>query len=441
MSDGSSVATRVAGAVCTVLGIEQLPVRLRTWDGSVAGPSGAPTVVVRSRRALRRLVWAPGELGLARAYVAGELDVEGDLGAVFAALSSVGRLRPGDESPRLSLAERLPLLRTALRLGVLGPDPAPPPEEISIGRAGRLHSRKRDAVAIAHHYDVGNDFYRLVLGPSMVYSCAVWTERDIGADAGLDAAQEAKLELVCQKLGLRPGMRLLDVGCGWGSLAIYAAEHHGVDVVGITLSTQQAALARKRVAEAGLTDRVDIRIQDYREVTDGPYDAISSVGMAEHVGRAQLPAYVARLTEVLRPGGRLLNHAIAYNAGETTWDRDSFISRYVFPDGELISLGDMVSALESTGLGVLDVEALRRHYALTLRAWVRNLEAHWDDAVAATSEGRARVWRLYMTASALAFDAGALGVNQVLLQRPGGDPPPLLTPSRAPRVAGSHSAA
>jgi len=215
------------------------------------------------------------------------------------------------------------------------------------------------------------------------------------------------------------------VGCGWGGLALHAARQYGADVVGITLSTQQAQLARKRVAEEGLTGSVDIRVQDYRVVDDGPFDAISSVGMAEHVGRLKLPGYAAVLGALLRPGGRLLNHAISWDAEKTTWEDDSFIARYVFPDGELISLGDMVSALSSGGMEVLDVEALRRHYALTLRAWVGNLEANWDDAVAATSEGRARVWRLYMTASALAFEAGKLGVNQVLLQRPGGTPPPL----------------
>jgi cyclopropane-fatty-acyl-phospholipid synthase len=255
----------------------------------------------------------------------------------------------------------------------------------------------------------------------MVYSCAVWDD----PGTGLDAAQEAKLDLVCRKLGLRAGMRLLDVGCGWGSLALHAAERYGADVVGVTLSGEQAALARKRAAEAGLTDRIEIRVQDYRDVDDGPFDAISSIGMAEHVGSAQIRTYTARLHELLRPGGRLLNHAIAWNAGETTWDDDTFIARYVFPDGELLSLADMVGAVESAGLEVLDVEALRRHYALTLRAWVRRLEERWDDAVAATSDGRARVWRLYMAASALGFEDGRMGVNQILAQRPGGDPPPL----------------
>jgi cyclopropane-fatty-acyl-phospholipid synthase len=421
MSLRPGAAARLSRALAIVLGTAEIPVRLRAWDGSLAGPADAPVVVVRSRKALRRLAWAPGELGLARAYVAGEVDVDGDLFAAFGALSSVGRLAATDEQPGPSARERLELLGIAARLGALGPEPAAPPEEIDLGRRGRRHTRARDAAAVSHHYDVGNDFYALVLGPSMVYSCAVWDDEQ----TGLDAAQEAKLDLVCRKLDLRPGMRLLDVGCGWGSLSLHAAGRYGADVVGVTLSREQATLARKRVAEAGLTDHVDIRVQDYREVDDGPFDAISSIGMAEHVGREQIPVYSSRLHTLLRPGGRLLNHAIAWNGGDTSWDDDTFIARYVFPDGELLSLAEMVAALETTGLEVLDVEALRRHYALTLRAWVQRLEEHWDDAAAAAGEGRARVWRLYMAASALAFEAGTMGVNQILTQRPGGDPPPL----------------
>ena len=416
-----TVADRLATALAAVLGTTELPLRLRGWDGSVAGPDGAPVLAVRSRRALRRLLWSPGQLGLARGYVAGEIDIEGDVFATFAAVSSVGRLARTGPMAAATPADRLGLLRTAVRLGALGPEPAPPPEEADVGRTGSRHSRARDAAAIAHHYDVGNDFYSLVLGPSMVYSCAVWES----PDTGLDAAQEAKLDLVCRKLGLTPEARLLDVGCGWGSLAIHAASRYGVTVVGITLSEEQARSARKRVAEAGLTDRVDIRVQDYRTLDDGPFDAISSVGMSEHVGRSAMPDYAARLRDLLRPGGRLLNHAINWNAGPTRWDHDSFIARYVFPDGELLPLTETLGALEGSGLEVLDVEALRRHYALTLRAWVRRLETHWDDAVAASSEGRARVWRLYMAACALAFEAGHMGVAQVLLRRPGGEEPPL----------------
>ena len=416
-----TVAERLAAALGAVLGTDELPVRLRGWDGSIAGPPGAPVLAVRSRRALRRLLWAPGQLGLARGHVAGEIDIEGDVFALFGALSSVGRLARTGPMAAATPAERLGLLRTAVRLGAIGSEPTPPPEEADLGRVGSRHSRPRDAAAVSHHYDVGNDFYSLVLGPSMVYSCAVWET----PETGLDAAQEAKLDLVCRKLGLSPEMRLLDVGCGWGSLAIHAAQRYGVTVVGVTLSEEQARMARKRVAEVGLTDRIDIRVQDYRAVDDGPFDAISSIGMAEHVGRAQMPGYVARLTELLRPGGRLLNHAITWNAGVSVWDPDSFIARYVFPDGELLGLGEMVGLLEAGDLEVIDVEALRRHYALTLRAWVERLEASWDDAVAASSEGRARVWRLYMAACALAFEAGHMGVGQVLLQRGGGEQPPL----------------
>ncbi|GHE12367.1 SAM-dependent methyltransferase [Klenkia taihuensis] len=421
MAQGRTVADRLATVLGTVLGSERLPVRLRGWDGSLAGPPGAPAVAVRGRRALRRLLWSPGQLGLGRAYVSGDIDIEDDVFDTFAALSSTGRLSETGPMRPLSVAERLALLRTVAGLGGLGRDPEPPAEEADLGGHGLRHSRRRDAAAIAHHYDVGNDFYELVLGPSMVYSCAVWES----PDTGLDAAQEAKLDLVCRKLGLTDGSRLLDVGCGWGSMAIHAAGRYGATVVGITISEEQATLARKRVAEAGLTDRVEIRVQDYREVDDGPFDAISSIGMAEHVGRARLGDYVDRLVGLLRPGGRLLNHAIAWNAGETSWDEDTFIARYVFPDGELLPLGSMVAAIEAGGLEVVDVEALRRHYALTLRAWVRNLEASWDDAVAASTEGRARVWRLYMAACALAFESGAMGVDQVLAVKPGGEQPPL----------------
>ena len=420
MAEKTTVAEQLATALAPILGVDRLPVRLQAWDGSAAGPDDAPLVIIRSAQAIRRLVWAPDEVGLARAYVAGELDVEDDLYAPFAAMSSTGRLAPG-ESPGPSVAERLALVRTGLALGVIGREPAPPPEEVRLRRYGRLHSKRRDAAAIAHHYDIGNDFYRLVLGPSMVYSCAVWEDETVG----LEAAQEAKLDLVCRKLGLGPGVRLLDVGCGWGSLAMHAAREYGADVVGITLSQEQAALARKRVAEAGLTGSVEIRVQDYRVVDDGPFDAISSVGMAEHVGRSKLSVYADTLGALLGPGGRLLNHAISWAEEETTWRNDTFIARYVFPDGELVTLGDMLNALTSGDLEVIDVEPLRQHYALTLRAWVGNLEEHWDGAVAATSLGRARVWRLYMSASALAFEAGKLGVNQVLLQKPGGTPPPL----------------
>ncbi|UKA65172.1 cyclopropane-fatty-acyl-phospholipid synthase family protein [Arthrobacter sp. FW306-05-C] len=448
-------AARLEKALGVVLGTGQIPLRLRAWDGSEAGPAGAPVLEFKSRKALRRMLWSPGQLGLSRAYVAGDIDAPGDIFAAFTALSSAGKFaEPGPFRP-LSPGELWLLLRTAVRLGAVGANPAPPPEEARVAGKGRMHSRSRDSAAISHHYDVGNDFYALVLGPSMVYSCAVWpadaaarpagsslgadpaqgvvtegrggldADGRGGADCGLDAAQEAKLDLVCRKLGLQPGMRVLDVGCGWGSFAIHAAARYGVTVVGVTLSAEQAVLARKRAADAGLTDSVEIRVQDYRDVQDGPFDAISSIGMSEHVGRAQTPAYATALFALLRPGGRLLNHAISWNAGPTSPDPDSFIPRYVFPDGEMISLGEMVSALETARFEVLDVEALRRHYALTLRAWVSRLEQNWDEAVRLVGEGRARVWRLYMAASALGFENGLTGVNQVLVRRPGGEEPPL----------------
>jgi cyclopropane-fatty-acyl-phospholipid synthase len=421
MTKTAGVAPRLAEVLAIVLGTDSIPLRLKAWDGSEAGPAGAPVIEFRSRRALRRMLWSPGQLGLSRAYVAGDIDAPGDVFASFAALSSDGKFAEPGPFRRPTLREAATILKNAALLGALGPNPAPPPEEARIVRAGRRHTRQRDAAAISHHYDVGNDFYALVLGPSMVYSCAVWEHER----TGLEAAQAAKIDLVCRKLGLQPGMRVLDVGCGWGSFALHAAQRYGADVVGVTLSTEQAAMAGKRVADAGLTDRVAIRVQDYRDVDDGPFDAISSIGMSEHVGREQMPAYVAKLHGLLRPGGRLLNHAISWNAGSTAPDPDSFIPRYVFPDGEMLGLAEMVGALEAGGLEVLDVEALRRHYALTLRAWVQNLEDHWDDAVQLAGAGRARVWRLYMAASALGFESGLTGVNQVLVQRPGGAEPPL----------------
>ncbi|WP_225845264.1 cyclopropane-fatty-acyl-phospholipid synthase family protein [Streptomyces sp. HPF1205] len=397
------------------------PLRVRAWDGSEAGPPGAPVLVLRRRRALRRMMWRPGELGLVRAWVAGDLEIEGDL---YTALDMLSGLVWEREEPTATTAEtarrlagtlRDPAtyrsLRTLLALGRPGLPPAPPPEEVR-RRTGIAHTKRRDKAAIAHHYDVGNDFYALLLGPSMVYSCALWREED----TTLEEAQYAKLDLVCRKLGLREGQRLLDVGCGWGSMVLHAAEHYGVRATGVTLSGEQAAYARKRVADAGLADRVEIRVQDYRDVRDGPYDAISSIGMAEHVGSRRYLEYARTLHSLLRPGGRLLNHQIGRRplADEEAYRIDEFIDRYVFPDGELAPVGATVSWLEDAGFEVRDVEALREHYALTLRAWVRNLESHWARAAAATSEGRARVWRLYMAASAVSFERNRIGVNQVL---------------------------
>ncbi|MGY1498358.1 class I SAM-dependent methyltransferase [Streptomyces sp. QTS52] len=415
-------ASRLQSFAEQVLGAP-LPMRIRAWDGSQAGPPGAPALVVRNRRALRRLLWKPGELGLARAWVAGDLDIEGDFYAALDHLSGLVWER-GEDTRRLTEALREPGVRTAVRglvkMAGLPVPPAPPREEVP-RRRRRLHTRRTDKRAVSHHYDVGNDFYEVVLGPSMVYSCAYWESPDgaPGGAAGLEDAQRDKLELICRKLALTPGLRLLDVGCGWGSLAVHAAREHGVQVVGITLSQEQAAYARKRVAEEGLADRVEIRVQDYRDVTDEPFDAVSSVGMAEHVGSEQYLAYARDLYALLKPGGRLLNHQIARrpHTDEDAYSLNGFIDAYVFPDGELAPVGTTVTQLERAGFEVRDVESIREHYALTLRRWVANLEADWPRAQRLTSPGRARVWRLYMAACALAFEHNRLGVNQVLAVR------------------------
>ncbi|SED23195.1 cyclopropane-fatty-acyl-phospholipid synthase family protein [Streptomyces sp. TLI_105] len=390
-----------------------LPVRLRAWDGSEAGPVGGPVLIVRDRRALRRMIWKPGELGLARAWVAGELDVEGDLYGLLDSLSGLLWER-GEETRSLLDSVRDPKLRAAARalLRIAGPLPPPkPPAEEMRGRSGNRHSKRRDKQAISHHYDVGNDFYELVLGPSMVYSCAYWTP-----DGTLEDAQRDKLDLIARKLNLKEGDRLLDVGCGWGSMAVHAAREYGAQVVGVTLSREQAAYARKRIADEGLTDLIEIRVQDYRDVTDGPYDAISSIGMAEHVGAVKYREYADTLYGLLKPGGRLLNHQISRRPepDEEAYEVDAFIDAYVFPDGELAPMGRTLTTLEDAGFEVRDVEAIREHYALTLRRWVANLEADWDRAVRLTSPGRARIWRLYMAASAVSFERNRIGVNQFL---------------------------
>ncbi|MGW2952888.1 class I SAM-dependent methyltransferase [Streptomyces eurythermus] len=411
----ADAAQRLRSLAEQVLGAP-LPVRLRAWDGSQAGPPDAPALVVRNRRALRRMLFKPGELGLARAWVSGDLDVEGDLYTVLDAMAGLIWER-GEDARTLRQAVRDPAVRAAARdlLKLAGPPipPTPPREEMRRPRR-HLHTRRTDKRAISHHYDVGNDFYEIVLGPSMVYSCAYWEE-----DGTLETAQRDKLELICAKLGLKEGQRLLDVGCGWGSMAIHAAREHEVSVVGVTLSQEQAAYARKRVADAGLTDRVEIRVQDYRDVVDGPYDAISSIGMAEHVGAERYLEYARQLYALLVPGGRLLNHQIARRPqrDESAYQVDDFIDAYVFPDGELAPVGTTVTQLERAGFEVRDVESIREHYARTLRRWVANLEDDWDRAVRLTGPGRARVWRLYMAASALAFERNRIGVNQVLAVR------------------------
>lgn len=391
-----------------------LPVAVECYDGSRVGPIDAPaTVRVHSPAAIHRIITGRGrELAFARAYIAGEIDLEGDIYAIITMRDRVAR-------PKISLS----MLRNAAReVGVSDVRslvhlraPEPPPEEIRLH--GRRHGKARDAAAISAHYDVSNDFYQMFLGPSMTYSCAVFEHED----DSLDRAQWAKYDLICRKLDLREGKRLLDIGCGWGGMALHAARNYGVQAVGITISHEQYEFARKRVVDAGLNDRVEIRLEDYRDVHDGPYDAISSIGMFEHVGERRLATYMAQAMHLLTPRGRFLNHAITRPAGpKGGMDRDGFINRYVFPDGELLELGQIISAMHACGLEVRHAETLREHYERTLRHWVHNLESRWDDAVAQVGPARARIWRLYMAGSALAFGANQIEVQQVLAVRPDG---------------------
>ena len=411
MADGVPSAAEQLGDMFDAVFGGTPPVPIEFWDGSSVGDAHGPgRIVIRRSDALRRIVWSPDELGIARAFVAGDIDL---IGSVAETLRSLQNALPTDA--RIAAAALPKVLAGGRAVGAFGRPLAPPPEEF-VPR-GIRHSLRRDKSTIGHHYDVGNDFYTLVLGPAMTYSCA----RFVTSTTSLEAAQAAKHDLVCRKLGLqhpataangeRP--RLLDVGCGWGSMAIHAAATYGVDVVGVTISEEQAALARQRVSDAGLADRVEIRVQDYREVPDGPFDAISSIGMAEHVGKKNMDRYFEQLYELVRPGGRVLNHAIASVGGSTMGGRH-FMHRYVFPDGELLDLGDTVLSLEGAGFEVRDVENLREHYATTLRHWVGNLEDHWDEAVALVGEGRCRVWQLYMSASVNGFDDAGVQLYQTL---------------------------
>ena len=405
MSAGSAVAEQVRPLIEAMLGGD-VPIRFVFWDGSALdrGETVA-TLNFRAADAVRRLVWQPNELGLGRAYVAGELDVDGDM---FAAIEAFRDALGGSFPP---IVKAVPVWRGLVRaIGGLGRPLPPPPEEAKIS-GWRRHTVRRDAQAISHHYNVGNEFYEIVLGPSMTYSCARFAD----PSATLEEAQAAKHELICRKLGLheRADQRLLDVGCGWGSMVIHAAKEHGARAVGVTISEEQFHRARQRVEDAGLAERVEIRLQDYRDLGGERFDAISSIGMSEHVGLANLPRYFSGLHAVLEPNGRLLNHAIS-SVGGSKMGRNSFVGRYVFPDGELVDVGRTVLAMEHAGFEVRDVEGLREHYARTLRHWVANLDANWARCVALVGEGRARVWKLYMTGSAVGFDDGGIGIHQVL---------------------------
>jgi cyclopropane-fatty-acyl-phospholipid synthase len=384
------------------------PVEFRAYDGSAAGAPGAPVrITVRSPVAVSYLAQAPGTLGLARAYVSGHLDVEGDMYTALARMLPAQQAEPG-------LPERLRLLRELGGARVLLPRIPPPPQEVRVNRrwlGGKRHSRQRDASAISHHYDVSNTFYEWVLGPSMAYTCACYPR----PDASLEEAQAYKHDLVARKLGLSPGMRLLDVGCGWGGMVRHAAREYGVKALGVTLSAQQAAWAQRAIEEQGLSGLAEVRHLDYRDVTEGEFDALSSIGLTEHIGQAQLPRYFSFLYGKLRTGGRMLNHCIT-RPDDLSPPRvaGGFINRYVFPDGELEGPGFLLSLMNNTGFEVRHEENLREHYAMTLAGWCANLDAHWDEAVAEVGAGTARVWRLYMAGSRLGFERNVVQLHQIL---------------------------
>jgi cyclopropane-fatty-acyl-phospholipid synthase len=427
-----------------------LPVRVRAWDGSEAGPAGPPTAVLRSPRALRRALWAPGELGLARAYVSGDLDVEGDLteglrrafraarpaqsarasrGGASGGRASGGRASGGRASGGRASGGRGPgawsgwgpgrwadvvsaAAVAASRLGVFGPPPAPPACEIRL--SGRVHSRARDQAVIAGHYDLPVSFYRLILDPAMAYSCGYWTGD--GPGYGLADAQRDKLDLVADKLRLGPGVSLLDLGCGWGSLTVHAAQHRQARVSSVTLSAEQGGYTRERLRGLALADRAQVLIQDYRDTAGGPYDAIASLEMGEHVGADGYPAFCAALHRLLRPGGRLLIQQMS--RGGNAPGGGAFIESYVTADMHMRPVGETVGLLEDAGLEVLGVQALRPHYVRTIRAWLDNLEENLPAVEAIIGRERARMWRLYLAGGALAFEEGRMGVDQILATRP-----------------------
>jgi cyclopropane-fatty-acyl-phospholipid synthase len=379
------------------------PFAVSFWDGAVlpatTGDGSAPTFHLHSPQAVAHLLMAPGQLGIGRAYASGVLEPD-DLDAALKVLD-------GWKPPLLDRATRARLALAAVRACGLVRPPAAPAAELK--PRGRRHSKARDARSVRHHYDVDNEFFELLLGREMTYSCAIFSR---GATT-LDEAQETKLELVCAKLGLTAGERVLDVGCGWGSFAIHAAGRHGVEMVGITLSEPQAELARRRVEEAGLGDRVEIRVMDYRDLKDESFDAIASIGMVEHVGASMIDAYAQRLASLLGPGGRLLNHGIArLRHGDP--EAGQFSNRYVFPDAAPLHVSRILFALERAGFVTDHVEGFGADYAETLAHWQRNLDARLDDAVRLAGEERVRVWRLYLRTARKGFQSGFMSIYQVL---------------------------
>ncbi len=400
--------------IMEILAGGRLPLRFTAYDGSAAGPVDAPLgLELTTPRGTTYLATGRGDLGLARAYIAGDLSVHG--------------VHPGDPYELLraltgDLVFKLPPPRVTAdiirSIGARHLCPIKPPPEEAPPRwrrvaSGLRHTRARDADAIRHHYDVSNAFYEWVLGPSMTYTCACYP----GADASLDESQENKYRLVFEKLRLKPGDRLLDVGCGWGGMVRYAARH-GVSATGITLSEQQAGWAQRAIAREGLTDLAEVRYGDYRDISATGFDAVSSIGLLEHIGVRNYPSYFGFLLSRLRPGGLLLNHSITRPDNRSEASTRGFIDRYVFPDGELTGSGRIIGAAQNAGLEVLHEENLRQHYALTLRDWCANLVVHWDEAVAEVGLPTAKVWGLYMAGSRLAFETAGIQLHQVLAVRP-----------------------
>jgi cyclopropane-fatty-acyl-phospholipid synthase len=384
----------------------QRPFHVRFWDGGVvpATSEGAPTFLVRRPSALSHFLRAPDTLGLGRAYVDGSLEVD-DLDAGFIVIDEW-------EPPELSVADKVRLGLGVVAAALPGGIPKRPGLELIL--RGERHSLERDAAAIRYHYDVGNEFFGLFLDESMTYSCAIYSK---GAET-LEGAQLAKLDLIASKLALEPGMRLLDVGCGWGSFAIHAAKNYGVTVTGVTLSPSQAELAREKVAHAGLGEQVEIQVADYRELPGGSFDAIASVGMSEHVGESQIDNYARSLFGLLRPGGVLLNHAIAALDPEYDSLDDEFSMRYVFPDGEALPLSRVQLAVERAGFHVNQVEGFREDYARTLREWTKRLDENLERAEQLAGVERTRVWRLYLRAARHGFDTSITAVYQVRARKP-----------------------
>jgi len=378
------------------------PFGLRFWDGSElpATAAGGPLLTARSPRGVAHVLLAPGQLGLSRAYVSGELEVD-DLDALIA------RMRDWEPPPIGGAAKRRLLLGAARAAGVMRPPRRP---GVELRPRGRRHSVARDRRAVRHHYDVSSDFFALFLDASMTYSCALFADPRSEGEP-LQSAQERKLETVCAKLALRPGERVLDVGCGWGSFPIHAATNHGAHVVGITLSEPQAQLARERAAAAGVQERVEIRVADYRELSGEQFDAVASIGMVEHVGAAQVDVYARQLARLLKPEGRLLNHGIArLRQGEG--GAGSFSERYVFPDASPLHLSRVLLALERAGFVTEHIEGFAQHYARTLTHWLTQLDANAEQAVRIAGAERMRVWQLYLRAARSGFETGFTSIYQ-----------------------------